>query len=124
MLMFELFKKTLATGLGAMLFTKEKAEELVEELVEQGRLNREEAEVIIDDLMEMFEKERDETKDKVKKEFEELLEKAGLKRDNEIDNLKDKVRNLELEIVALREEIEGLKEGENEDSELISEVND
>ncbi|KXS44185.1 MULTISPECIES: phasin family protein [unclassified Candidatus Frackibacter] len=122
--MFELFKKTLATGLGAMLFTKEKAEELVEELVEQGRLNREEAEVIIDDLMEMFEKERDETKDKVKKEFEELLEKAGLKRDNEIDNLKDKVRNLELEIVALREEIEGLKEGENEDSELISEVND
>lgn len=107
--MFELFKKTMVTGLGAMLFTKEKAEELVNELVEQGRINREEAEEIIDSLVAEIEKESNNTKNKMKQEMKEFLDKVGLKNDEEITKLKGEIKDLELEMEALKEEIKTLK---------------
>lgn len=109
--MLELFKKTLAAGLGAVMLTRDKAEELVEDLVEQGRISQEEAEEVIDELVIKAEKERDEIRNKVKEEFNNLLEKTNFKKkDEEISQLKKEVKNLSLEIEELRGEIKELKE--------------
>ncbi|ADL12252.1 phasin family protein [Acetohalobium arabaticum] len=123
--MFELFKKTMVTGLGAMLFTKEKAEELVNELVEQGRINRQEAEEIIEDLVAEIEKESNETKNRMKQELRGLLDKMGLKNDEEITKLKGEIKDLELELEALKEEVEELKANKDSGKEnAITEIDD
>jgi polyhydroxyalkanoate synthesis regulator phasin len=125
--MFELFKKTITTGLGAMLLTRDKVEELLKDLVEQGRISQKEAEEIIDELVSKAEKDKEEAKDKVKKEVGGILDKAGFGKSKEITELKEEVRNLSLEIEALKEEISDLrktKEKESGNEELISEVND
>ncbi|SJZ72342.1 phasin family protein [Selenihalanaerobacter shriftii] len=119
--MFELFKKTLATGLGVMLFTKEKAEKMVDELVEEGRISQQEAEEIIDELMDMAEEEKNGFKGRIEEEMNKLLNKTGLNKDKEISNLKDDVRKLGLEIEFLKGELATLKA---ESEEAISEVDD
>ncbi|MGM0471289.1 MAG: phasin family protein [Bacillota bacterium] len=115
--MLDLFKKTLATGLGAMLFTKDKVQELVDELVKQGRLNQQEAEAIIDDLVAMVEEETENRRQKIK----ETIDQIDFKNDQEITELKDKVRDLELEIKALQEEIKELQNS-NQSSDSITEI--
>lgn len=123
--MFELFKRTIVTGLGAMLFTKEKAEELVDELVKQGRINREEAEEIIDDLVDEIEKESNEAKNKMRQELKEFLNKIGLKNNEEITKLKGEIKDLELELEALKEEVKDLKtDRDNNKEDVIVETDD
>ena len=112
----ELFKKTLVAGLSVMLLTKEKAEEIVEELVEQGKISQQEAEEIIEELLNRTEEGSQEAKSRVKSGLDSFLDKTGLRRDteqqDEINVLKDKLRILELEVEALKREVEDLKEEE------------
>ena len=48
--MIELFKKTFYTGLGVLALTKEKIEELGDELVEKGKLSESDVKKFVDDL--------------------------------------------------------------------------
>ncbi|RKY86229.1 polyhydroxyalkanoate synthesis regulator, partial [candidate division KSB1 bacterium] len=55
--MFELLKKGVLLGLGAVTLTKEKAEELVDELIKKGELAREERATAIDEFLKKAEEE-------------------------------------------------------------------
>jgi polyhydroxyalkanoate synthesis regulator phasin len=46
----DLFEKTLLAGLGAVALTKERADDLVDELTKRGRMTGEEAREIVDEL--------------------------------------------------------------------------
>ena len=54
--MFEIFKKSLFAGLGLAVVTKTKLESVLEKLVEEGKMSRDEAEKMGQELLESGEK--------------------------------------------------------------------
>ena len=54
--MFEIFKKSLFAGLGLAVVTKTKLESVLEKLVEEGKLSRDEAEKMGKELLDSGEK--------------------------------------------------------------------
>ena len=113
-----LVKDMLATGLGAVFLTKDKIEDMVQKLVEEGSVNKQEAEELIEDMVKKAKKQREELKNKVKTEVETEFENAGFSRQEEVEDLKGKVDRLELQIKSLEKEVDELKENslEEEDS--------
>ena len=53
--MFELIKKTLLTGVGLAVMTKDKIEEATKKLVDQAKISREDAQKLADELVELGE---------------------------------------------------------------------
>ena len=54
--MFEIFKKSLFAGLGLVVVTKTKLESVMDRLVEEGKMSRDEAEKMARELLESGEK--------------------------------------------------------------------
>ena len=107
--MMNVFKDMLATGLGAVFLTKDKIEDMVQKLVEEGSVNKQEAEELISNMVEKAKKQREEIKDKVKTELKNEFEKAGFSKQEEVDDLKAKVDRLELQLKSLEKQVKELK---------------
>ncbi len=94
-MMLELFKKTVFAGIGAAVITKERIENRLQELVEQGKMTRDEAarmaEKIAADGKAEFERTRREISDNVSR----MLGRDYVKR--------DEFRQLELRVSILEE---------------------
>lgn len=76
-------KKTLDFGLGLALYSKEKVEALVEEMVNKGEVARKDARQLADDLVKKGEAERDEIRKMVSDEVKSALKTLGLAKDDE-----------------------------------------
>jgi len=71
-------KKTLNFGLGLALYSKEKIEALVEEMVNKGEVARKDARQFAEDLVKKGEEERDEMRKMVSEEVRSALKTLGL----------------------------------------------
>lgn len=109
----------MVTGLGALLFTKEKVEDMVQELIEEGAVNREEAEQLVDEMINKAQQQRKEMKEKISLEVEKKLTKTGFAKKGELEALRRKVEQLELHIQALEEEIEAVNSNGEKSIEVI-----
>ena len=58
--MLDLLRKATLAGIGALTLTEERARKLVDELVEQGRMSREEGEGVIREMLHKTEASREE----------------------------------------------------------------
>ena len=67
-----LIEKSLLLGLGVMTLTRDKAVQVVNKLVEEGEVKRQEAPNIIDKLVARGEEEREELRRLVREEFDKL----------------------------------------------------
>lgn len=76
--MIDLIKKAFYTGLGAIALTKEKIEELADELVEKGKLSESEVKKFVDDLFEKSETAKEQVKKQVEKITEDTFKKMKL----------------------------------------------
>ena len=104
--MFELIKKTLLAGLGATVTTKEQLEKKLHELVEKGKLSKEEAEKMAEDIVKESKDEFAKSKKEMNKVFDEWMDKTGLVQQTEFAKLEARVASLEKQ---LSEEKEGAK---------------
>jgi len=97
--MIDLIKKTFYTGLGAVALTKEKIEELADELVEKGKLSESEVKKFVDDLFEKSESAKEQVKKHVEQITEDTLKKMKLATRDDLDllekRLTDKIENKE-----------------------------
>ncbi len=97
--MQELLKNLLYLGAGAVFMTKEKVEELKNDLVDKGKLTQDEGKQFVDDLL----KKSDDFKEK----FEEKINEVVAQR---LDKMKvaksDDIAELRAQINALRELVE------------------
>ena len=75
-------------GLGGALLAKEKVEKELNELVEKGKLNKEEAQKLIDKAKAKGEEEEEEFKVKLKEAIREVLEEMDLATKSDIEALK------------------------------------
>ena len=99
--MFEMFKKSLFAGLGLAVVTKTKLEKVLEKLVEEGKVSREEAEKMGQELLESGEKQWDDFETKLKETVKGFLENMDLCKASDLKKLEKKVKALDMRLKAL-----------------------
>ncbi|MBX7203308.1 MAG: hypothetical protein K1X77_09570 [Bacteroidia bacterium] len=84
-------------GLGVIAITKDKVEKAIDDLVEKGKLTRDEGKKFYDEISEDTLKAGHELKEKTKDQLREWIEKSGIPSKEEFESLKARVEALEKE---------------------------
>ncbi|MDR4497765.1 MAG: phasin family protein [Candidatus Scalindua sp.] len=92
--MQDLIKKALSLGLGAMLVSKDKVEEVVNELVKRGELGQEEGKTLVSELVKKGEASVNEVEGIIEKIVKSVMEKLSLPTRKELNELKSEIEEL------------------------------
>lgn len=90
------FKKLFNLGLGAMVVTKEKAEEVINQMVEEGKIAEGQGKEIIDQLVERGQQQNKNLEEKISKAVEKAITELNLATKEDINNLSkeiDQIKN-------------------------------
>lgn len=93
--MIDLLKKGILMGLGAITITKEKAEQLVDELIKKGELAKDERSKAIQELLKKAEEQEKLLSGKVNAEIRKTMEKLGIPTRKDIERLEKKIDRLQ-----------------------------
>ena len=93
--MKDMVKNVLYAGIGAAFLTKDKIEELKTELVEKGKLSREEGKEFVDDLIKKSQRAKDELELWINKRVEEKIDQLDLATKDDIADLRRKIEELQ-----------------------------
>lgn len=85
----------ISLGWGTFSLTREKAEKMVEYLIQKGDIGREDARQAIKELVQRGEEERAKFKEYLNSELSKMLEKANLATKTELHELNERVAFLE-----------------------------
>lgn len=101
--MFELIKKTLLTGVGLAVMTKDKIEELAKELVQKGELSEKEGKEFIEELQKKSEQAGKDLETRIDRLVQKAMERLNVATKDDVAQLSARIGRLEQE-----------KKGENE----------
>jgi polyhydroxyalkanoate synthesis regulator phasin len=73
-------KQILYAGLGLVTITREKAEELVSELVKRGELSSEEGKDALNNILDRMQEERDKLRQRIQEQVENMISSMNLVR--------------------------------------------
>ena len=93
--MIDTIKKTLLAGLGATVITAERVEQAMNDLVEKGKINADEARSVAEKVVEEGKQEWEEARHDLASAFEKLLKEAHLATSAELESLTERVEALE-----------------------------
>lgn len=102
----DLVRKSFLAGIGAISITREKAEDLVNELSRRGQMSREEARGLVDEMVERGEKEREEMNRTIRQQVRKSVEDMGLASKEDVHELIHRIEVLEARIAELRARME------------------
>ena len=92
--MLDLIKKTMLTGIGIAMKTKDELEELVKEIVKKGEMSENEGKSFFDDLKNKSEEAQKDFEEKIESKFKDLLKKADIATRDDVNNLKNEIAEL------------------------------
>ena len=92
--MQDLLKKAFSLGIGVLLVSKDKIEEVVNELVKRGELGQEEGKNLVKELIEKGEASMHEVEGKIEKIIQSVTEKLNLPTRKELNELKSEIEQL------------------------------
>lgn len=95
--MFDLIKKTMLLGIGVAAVTKDKAEELVKELVAKGKMSEKEGKELINEILNKAEQAKKDLETKVENTVRKVLSKLAVATKEDIAELKQEIANLNQE---------------------------
>ncbi len=96
--MFELARKAMLMGIGALSLTRETAEKLAADLAQKGEVTEEEAKKLADELIERGNKERAQIRATVEKHVEKLLAETGVATKSDLQCLENRLASLEKQL--------------------------
>ncbi|NLC62891.1 MAG: hypothetical protein GX759_02280 [Thermoanaerobacterales bacterium] len=91
-----MLKQILYAGLGLVTITREKAEELVSELVKRGELSAEEGKDALNNILDRMQEERDKLRQRIQEQVENMISSMNLVRRSELDEIKQRLEKLEM----------------------------
>lgn len=103
--MIDWVRKALYLGLGTVVVTKEKAEQLIDELVKSGHLEKGEASKIVNELVEKGQQQKAAISEAVKKEFAELRSDMGIITRRELNELEESIKAINERLKSLEEKL-------------------
>jgi polyhydroxyalkanoate synthesis regulator phasin len=89
--MTDIFEKTFYMGLGIISMTKDRAESLINELVESGKVSKEESSKAVRDLLDRAEKEKKAFDRRIYDTMEESVKRLHLARQSDIEEINKKL---------------------------------
>jgi polyhydroxyalkanoate synthesis regulator phasin len=92
--MTDIFEKTLYLGLGIVSMTKDRAEEIINDLVERGKVSENESAKAVRDLMSRAEKERNALDTKINEAIEKAVKGMHLATRQDIEEINRKLDEL------------------------------
>ncbi len=102
--MFEIFKKSLFAGLGLVVVTKTKLESVMDKLVEEGKMSRDEAEKMARELLESGEKQWTDFEEKLQDTVKGFLDNMDICKGGDLKKVEKKVKALDMRLKALEKE--------------------
>lgn len=108
--MFEEIRKGLLSGLGAVLLTKEKADEVTRKLVDEAKISKGDAERLVDELFETGTRKWSEIEASLSKALRKGIDNLDIASRKELHGLKSKVGKLEKRVKTLEQSISTTKE--------------
>lgn len=100
----ELLEKTVDLGLGAALLTKEAATKLVDDVVKKGSMSKEDGQKLVSEMLEKGKEQKGRMEAFVRQTIERMLTQADLARQSAVDDLAQRVAELEEEVRQHRRE--------------------
>lgn len=101
--MFDLIKKTLLTGIGLSVITKDKIKELAKELIEKGKLSEKEGKELVEDLLKKSEQATKDLEAKIEKLVREGMQKLNVATKKDIAELAAKIERLKKRVMGEKE---------------------
>ena len=101
--MLEEIRKGLLSGFGAVLLTREKAEEVARKLVKETKISKQEAQDLVDELFETGSRQWSEIEASLSKTVRKGIDGLDIASKKELHGLKSKVGKLEKRIKALEQ---------------------
>ena len=92
--MFDLAKKTMLTGIGLALKTKEEVEDLVKDLQKRGEMSEAEGKNFLDEAKKSYEEAQDKLEKKIESGVKSFLKKTQVVTTDELKDLKKEIREL------------------------------
>lgn len=102
--MQEMIKNLFYLGAGAAFMTKEKLEELMNDLVEKGKMTQDEGKEFVDDLMKKSEDFKKTMEKKINDAVAEQLDKMNVATGDDIADLRKQIQELRAMIKKLQKE--------------------
>jgi polyhydroxyalkanoate synthesis regulator phasin len=93
--MEETIKKIISASLGMAIIAKNKTKEIIDELIEKGKMSQEEGNKFIDDLKAETEKSKKDAEDEIRKMINNTLQKMDVPTKEDYDRLEKRVKVLE-----------------------------
>lgn len=92
--MFDLVKKSMLTGIGLALKTKDEVEDLVKELQKKGEMSETEGRKFLDEAQKRYDEVQDKFEKRVEKSVKDFLKKTNIVTTDELKDLKKEIREL------------------------------
>jgi len=92
--MLALIKKGVLMGLGAITLTKEKVEQVVDELVKKGELTKDDGPQAVKNLLKKAEEQEKEFFDKISAEVKKAIAKMDIPTKKDIERLEKKIESI------------------------------
>jgi polyhydroxyalkanoate synthesis regulator phasin len=93
--MFDLMKKAMLAGVGLAAMTRDKVEEVVQELTEKGEMTEKEGKELVDELVKKSEKAKKDLEEKIEGMVEKVLGKMNLATKDDIEKIEKRLKHLE-----------------------------
>jgi len=105
-MVLEMIRTTVLAGLGAGVITREKAEEAVKRLVDEGKVTADEAKQLVKDLLESGSRQWQEVQDGLSDAVRQALDAMDLPRKPEVAELATRLEKAEQRIAMLESELD------------------
>jgi len=92
--MLDFIKKTMLTGIGIAMKTKDELEEWVKEIVKKGEMSENEGKDFLDDVKKKSKEAQKDFEEKIESKFKDLLKKADIATRDEVNELKNEIEEL------------------------------
>jgi len=96
--MIDVIKKSLEIGLGAVMVTSEKLQEITDELVVKGDLSKKEGSAILKELVATADKSQKKMKSLIDDQIHKAIKETGIATNADIKALEGKIRRLEAQL--------------------------
>ncbi len=96
--MKDFFERLILIGLGLMTVTKEKVEKFADELVEKGKIKREDVPQLIENILQSAERGREKVREVIQEEIKNSLDVLNLPTKKEINEIKKKLEEIDKKI--------------------------
>jgi len=88
-----MLKDLISLGVGSALLAKEKVEEELKELIDKGKMSKEDAQKLIEKAKAKGEEQEKALKEEIKRSLREVMEEMGLATKEDLEKLKDELKN-------------------------------